>query len=141
MALDSHLVLQMTHVSRQPREATAHSSTLQDTVMDCPTRQPKRLGGISALKAQQFIYLFLCSWLLPSLASRTAERGRLPVLRLGRAAGLPTHPGVQSSDVRSWCLPSRSAGFFGVAPGGTGAWKWSFCLPPEPTPSCWYFLC
>lgn len=64
-------------VSRQPRESTAHGSTLQDTVLDCPTCQPQRVGGISALKAQQLICSCVHGFLPPSPAQQQRETGCL----------------------------------------------------------------
>lgn len=52
---------------RQSREAKAQCCTLQDTVLDPATCQPERVGGISVLKTQQLVYLFLHSWLPASL--------------------------------------------------------------------------
>ena len=127
-------------VSGEPREGTVHSSSLQDAVSDCPTCQPERLGGTFALKIKQLVYLFWRSWFHLSLASPTAVRGRLPVPHLGRAAAFPTHPGAQSSDVRTAAAPlevvaSSASLLEGLEPGNG-------VLPPDRTTAlfCWYFL-
>lgn len=131
MALDLHLVLWTTHGLKT---AQGNYSTWQHL-----TGHGFGLTYLSFWELWRNIcaestavHLFLCSRLPSSLASPTAERDRLPVLHWGRAVAFPTHPGAQSSDAKSWCLTSRGGDFFGIAPGGTEAWKWSFCLLPEP---------
>lgn len=126
-------------VSRQPREDTAHGSTLREAGLDCLVCHTERLERVSALKAQQSVYLLLHSWPPPSSAQQQIEAGCLSHAWAGQQCFPPTLElstamlGAAASTPGVWASLAWLAGV--LKPGN---WVFDSC---QTSSSCWHFLC
>lgn len=122
-------------VSRQPREDTAHGSTSQETGLGCLACHAETLEEISALNAQQLVYLLLHSRLPSSPTQQQREAGCLSRRWAGQQCFPPTLEPSTATVGAAASLPGVVASLAWLL-GGLEPGNGSFCLLPDfPSPA------